>query len=142
MGKRYAPAHDIFITAGGLLQRLAGRRDTRVNSLHGQRIDRVGDDLVVEATSGDGTIEAARVGSARGFTLGVQWHPVWQTTLNRTGSRPRHSARPRAPGDSANTKARERSTSPGATRRARARGPELAQARCEVDRAKCERDRL
>lgn len=82
VAERYAPAHDIAITAGGLLERLTGRRDARVNSLHGQGIDRVGDDLVVEATAGDGTIEAVRVGSARGFALGVQWHPEWRPAAN------------------------------------------------------------
>jgi putative glutamine amidotransferase len=32
---------------------------------------------VVEARAPDGTIEAVRVERARGFALGVQWHPEW-----------------------------------------------------------------
>ena len=83
VAERYAPAHDVAITAGGLIERLTGRREAKVNSLHGQGIDRVGDDLIVEARADDGTIEAVRVGSARGFALGVQWHPEWRPAENR-----------------------------------------------------------
>jgi putative glutamine amidotransferase len=32
---------------------------------------------VVEARAPDSTIEAVRVERARGFALGVQWHPEW-----------------------------------------------------------------
>ena len=33
--------------------------------------------LAVEALAPDNTIEAVRVERARGFALGVQWHPEW-----------------------------------------------------------------
>lgn len=75
---QYAPAHDVTLADGGVLQRLAGRNTVRVNSLHGQGVDRLGDGLAVEATAPDGTIEAIRPLNARNFALGVQWHPEWK----------------------------------------------------------------
>uniref|UniRef100_E1T8Q3 gamma-glutamyl-gamma-aminobutyrate hydrolase n=1 Tax=Burkholderia sp. (strain CCGE1003) TaxID=640512 RepID=E1T8Q3_BURSG len=76
---QYAPSHSISLTRGGLLQRLAGGADqARVNSLHGQGIARLGAGLAIEARAPDGLIEAVSVRSARGFALGVQWHPEWK----------------------------------------------------------------
>jgi len=46
----------------------------RVNSIHHQGIKTLGDNLRVEARSGDGVIEAVR-GMGGSFILGVQWHP-------------------------------------------------------------------
>lgn len=76
--ERYAPAHEVELCAGGQLHDLARTRSARVNSLHGQGIDRLGEGLAVEAVAPDGTIEAVRVTTARSFALGVQWHPEWQ----------------------------------------------------------------
>lgn len=75
---QYGPAHDVMLEAGGLLRRLAGTDRIRVNSLHGQGVDRLGPDLAVEARAPDGLVEAFRVKSAPGFALAVQWHPEWQ----------------------------------------------------------------
>lgn len=75
---QYASAHDIALAPGGFLERLAGKPAVRVNSLHGQGVDRLGEGLVVEATAPDGTIEAIRPADARAFALGVQWHPEWR----------------------------------------------------------------
>ncbi|MBI3707589.1 MAG: gamma-glutamyl-gamma-aminobutyrate hydrolase family protein [Proteobacteria bacterium] len=74
---RYAPAHDVNLVAGGLLARLAGAALAKVNSLHGQAIDRLAPGLIVEATSPDGVVEAVRVAEAKSFALGLQWHPEW-----------------------------------------------------------------
>jgi putative glutamine amidotransferase len=77
---QYLPAHAVRIARGSLLSELAGGAEQAiVNSLHYQGIDRLGDGLVVEATAPDGTIEAIRVDNARGFALGVQWHPEFRT---------------------------------------------------------------
>ena len=74
----YAPAHSIAIVPDGLLTKLSGLTQARVNSLHHQGIDRLAPGLKVEATAPDGQIEAvSRPGSAA-FLLGVQWHPEWQ----------------------------------------------------------------
>jgi putative glutamine amidotransferase len=73
--QRYGPKHPIALT--GELARIVGADTVMVNSLHGQAIGRPAVGLVVEALAADGTIEAVRVASARGFALGVQWHPEW-----------------------------------------------------------------
>lgn len=75
---QYAHAHDILIEPSGLLARLAGTTRLKVNSLHGQGIDRLGTGLVIEASAPDSTVEAIRPYSARNFALGVQWHPEWK----------------------------------------------------------------
>jgi putative glutamine amidotransferase len=73
---QYAPIHDV--TLSGTLERIAGTRTIKVNSLHGQGIDRLGQGLVAEAIAPDGQIEGVRVTDARAFALGVQWHPEWR----------------------------------------------------------------
>lgn len=73
--QRYDVAHRVRLTPGGLLQRLAGSDYVMVNSLHGEAIDRLASDLVVEAVADDATIEAVRLNAATSFVLGVQWHP-------------------------------------------------------------------
>jgi len=76
---QYAPSHSIRLTKGGLLQRLAsGANEARVNSLHGQGVERLGVGLTAEAVASDGLIEAMSVKEARAFALGVQWHPEWK----------------------------------------------------------------
>ena len=73
---RHAKAHDVVLVAGGLLHRLAGGSDrARVNSLHDQGIARLSPQLSLEAVAPDGVIEAVRVTRAKGFAVGVQWHP-------------------------------------------------------------------
>ncbi len=73
---QYAPIHDV--TLSGTLERIAGTRTIKVNSLHGQGIDRLGGGLIAEAIAADGQIEGVRVKDARAFALGVQWHPEWR----------------------------------------------------------------
>ena len=79
---QYGPAHDIHLTGGGLLARIAGRDRIKVNSLHAQGIDRLGAGLVVEGQAPDGVVEAVRVADAPGFAVAVQWHPEWQVLRN------------------------------------------------------------
>jgi putative glutamine amidotransferase len=75
---QYGPAHDVVLAPGGLLRRLAETDRVRVNSLHSQGIERLGQGLAVEARAPDGLIEAFRVEDAARFALAVQWHPEWQ----------------------------------------------------------------
>jgi putative glutamine amidotransferase len=75
---QYAQVHDMNLTPGGTLEALARTRTIKVNSLHGQGVDRVGDGLEVEATAPDGTVEGLRVRDAKTFALGLQWHPEWR----------------------------------------------------------------
>ncbi len=79
--ERYATRHEVVIAKGGLLSSIVGTGPVRVNSLHRQAIDRLGEGLSVEATAPDGTIEAISVADAKSFALGVQWHPeFWATS--------------------------------------------------------------
>jgi len=71
----YDDAHEIALTPGGLLARLAGTTRVAVNSLHHQGIARLAPGLRIEATAPDGLVEAFTVADAPGFTLAVQWHP-------------------------------------------------------------------
>ncbi len=78
----YGPRHPVSIQPGGVLHRLLDRETVEVNSLHWQAIDRLADGLLVEAVAPDGVIEAVSVAGARGFVLGVQWHPEYRATEN------------------------------------------------------------
>jgi putative glutamine amidotransferase len=76
---QYGPSHLLHLMQGGLLARLAsGAQTVRVNSLHAQGIEQLGDGLTIEARAPDGLIEAVSVTHARAFALGVQWHPEWK----------------------------------------------------------------
>ena len=79
---QYGPAHDVVLEPGGVLRALATADRVRVNSLHNQGIDRLGEELAVEARAPDGVVEAFRVRAARRFALAVQWHPEWQVMSN------------------------------------------------------------
>jgi putative glutamine amidotransferase len=46
---QYGPAHEVELTRGGLLQRLAGKDRITVNSLHSQGVQTLGRDLDIEA---------------------------------------------------------------------------------------------
>ncbi len=74
---RTGKAHAIRVTPGSWLHRVAGAAEIPVNSLHNQGVERLAPGLVVEGTAPDGTIEAVRVANARGFAVGVQWHPEY-----------------------------------------------------------------
>jgi putative glutamine amidotransferase len=75
---RAAIAHEVWVTAGSLLDRLM--RETEedggfpVNSRHHQSVKALGTGLITTATAPDGVIEAIEDPSKR-FCLGVQWHP-------------------------------------------------------------------
>jgi len=81
--EQYLPAHEIRIKAGGTLYELTGRNGSaRVNSLHGQAIDRLGPGLRIEAEAPDGVVEAVSVTDRAAFGLAVQWHPEWYATTD------------------------------------------------------------
>lgn len=78
LDEQYGPAHEVELTSGGLLHRLAGQATIKVNSLHSQGVQKLGRDLEIEARAPDGVIEAFRVRNAPSFALAVQWHPEWK----------------------------------------------------------------
>lgn len=73
--RKVALAHWVTLTQGGVLNKLVGGERVLVNSLHAQAIDRVAPNLMVEALSDDGVVEAVSAPDAPGYVLGVQWHP-------------------------------------------------------------------
>jgi putative glutamine amidotransferase len=75
---QYGPAHAVSVTDGGLLSRLVGIKTFKVNSLHAQGIAQLAPALHADAVAPDGTIEAVSMPDARGFLLGLQWHPEWR----------------------------------------------------------------
>lgn len=79
---QYAPAHEVRVQEGGLLAEIVRERSFRINSLHGQGIDRLAASLRVEAEAPDGTVEAVSGRDAKGFLLGLQWHPEWKWAKN------------------------------------------------------------
>jgi putative glutamine amidotransferase len=75
---QYGPVHEVTVARGGLLARLVGERTFKVNSLHSQGIDRLAPALRADAVAPDGTVEAVSMPNAKGFLLGLQWHPEWR----------------------------------------------------------------
>jgi putative glutamine amidotransferase len=78
---QYGPAHDVRVE-GGLLARIVREKTFKVNSLHSQGIDRLAASLHADAIAPDGIIEAVSMPGAKGFLLGLQWHPEWRWSEN------------------------------------------------------------
>lgn len=84
--QQYAPAHEVSLTPGGVLERILGAKSHTVNSLHGQGIKTLGKGLKVEAYAPDGLIEAISFQANDNFVVGVQWHPEWQYQQDKLSS--------------------------------------------------------
>jgi putative glutamine amidotransferase len=69
-----ARRHVVTFETGSILSRIYGSAEAKVNTLHHQGLDRLGDGLVVEGRTDDGLIEAVRW-DGDWWMLGVQWHP-------------------------------------------------------------------
>ena len=69
-----ARRHTVTFEAGSVLRDVYGATEAKVNTLHHQGVARLSPDLVVEARTDDGLIEAARW-AGDWWALGVQWHP-------------------------------------------------------------------
>lgn len=82
LDEQYGPAHPLELPVGGLLARIMESPRITVNSLHGQGLDRLAPSLVPEAYAEDGLVEAFSCPTAKGFVLGVQWHPEWRVMEN------------------------------------------------------------
>lgn len=65
--------HAIRVDPDSELRLILGADEVRVNSLHHQAVDTVGEDLRAVAWAEDGTVEA--VEDRRSRIIGVQWHP-------------------------------------------------------------------
>ena len=83
---RFGLAHDLRLDAGGVFARLINDTGIRVNSAHGQGIDRLAPGLVVEAEAPDGLIEGVRLSDRGTFVVGVQWHAEHRWAEHRLSS--------------------------------------------------------
>lgn len=71
-GDRHARVHDVSLDPDSLAASVYGTT-LRVNSLHHQAVDRLGEGLVIAGRSPDGTVEAVELPGRA--VLAVQWHP-------------------------------------------------------------------
>ncbi|WP_343312594.1 gamma-glutamyl-gamma-aminobutyrate hydrolase family protein [Brucella sp. BE17] len=79
--ERFAIQHPVTIKPTSCLGQILKQESVEVNSVHRQAIDRLAPRLAVEAVAKDGTVEAVSVTDAKGFVVGVQWHPeYWAAT--------------------------------------------------------------
>jgi len=69
-----APSHKIAISAGSILEPIAGGPDAVVNSTHHQAVEHPGKGLDVIARAPDGVIESISGTNREHWVLGVQWH--------------------------------------------------------------------
>ena len=83
---QYQPAHEISLSPNGLLAKILGETSHKVNSLHGQGIKTLGENLKVEANAPDGLIEAISYNKNGAFAVGVQWHPEWKFSEDKLSS--------------------------------------------------------
>ena len=68
------PRMHVDVRKDSMLRKIVGRDRLKVNSLHHQAVDRLGDGLSVCARDETGVIQATESKSYP-FLLGVQWHP-------------------------------------------------------------------
>lgn len=74
---QYADRHTVRCVPGGALQRLTRCGGFGVSSLHSQGVRELAPQLVSEAHSEDGLVEAFRWNDLGQFAWGFQFHPEW-----------------------------------------------------------------
>ncbi|WP_370210875.1 gamma-glutamyl-gamma-aminobutyrate hydrolase family protein [Roseovarius sp.] len=89
--EKFALRHVVRFSEGGPFHGLLGAVEVMTNTLHGQGIVRPGKGVVIDGHAPDGTPEAIYVEGAKGFALGVQWHPEYNACTDPV-SRPLFSA--------------------------------------------------
>jgi putative glutamine amidotransferase len=75
--ERYRLRQRLNVRPRGQLAGIVKQRRVLVNSLHSQVVDDLARGLAIEATAEDGSIEAVSVAGAKGFALGVIFHPEY-----------------------------------------------------------------
>ncbi|MHA3978727.1 gamma-glutamyl-gamma-aminobutyrate hydrolase family protein [Halovulum sp. GXIMD14794] len=68
------PRKTVRIVEASRLSRISGHETMRVNALHTQSVDRLGDGLRIAACEPSGVVQAVEC-TGEVFYLGVQWHP-------------------------------------------------------------------
>ena len=74
--------HRIDFVKNGYFSKLLNKGSCLVNSLHGQAIDTIANELKIEAFSDDGVIEAISISNHPSFAVGVQWHAEYEPEKN------------------------------------------------------------
>lgn len=77
LDEAYVERHFVTCTPGGALERITRMGRFPVSSLHSQGVKVLGQDLVAEAHSDDGLVEAFRWHDDGVFAWGFQFHPEW-----------------------------------------------------------------
>lgn len=85
--ERFAINHPVKVKASGCLAAIVGSETPKVNSLHRQAISELAPRLAIEAEADDGTVEAVSVIDAKGYAVGVQWHPEYWAKTDSTSRR-------------------------------------------------------
>lgn len=80
--KTVRPRKEIRIEPDTVLRQILGIERLRVNSLHDQAVNDLGENLRVAATEHNSVIQAIEH-TKRPFVLGVQWHPEYLPQLRR-----------------------------------------------------------
>ncbi len=83
LNEQYADSHQVNLIPTGQLSKIINSPTMKVNSLHTQGVDKLADNLAVEAMSEDGLCEAFSVINAKAFSMAVQWHPEWKVKNNK-----------------------------------------------------------
>lgn len=73
----FAFSHEVIPAPASVYARIVGTDPVMVNSVHYQRIERLGDGLRVQATASDGVVEAIASREADPLIFAVQWQPEW-----------------------------------------------------------------
>ncbi|MEM1343517.1 MAG: gamma-glutamyl-gamma-aminobutyrate hydrolase family protein [Pseudomonadota bacterium] len=68
------PRKEVHFDPGSRLAAICGAEPSRVNALHTQSVDRLGEDIRAVAWDGAGVVQAIEATSPR-LVIGVQWHP-------------------------------------------------------------------
>jgi putative glutamine amidotransferase len=76
------PLKTLRVEPGTMLAGLMNASETRINSLHNQGIDRLGEGLRVSGRDLDDIVQAVE-DPDRAFLVGVQWHPEFLLYLRR-----------------------------------------------------------
>jgi putative glutamine amidotransferase len=78
--ERDSRVHGVRIDPDSRLASILGAQSLRVNSIHHQAVDRLGEAMRVNARADDGTVEGVESDDPNWWMVGVQWHPEELTT--------------------------------------------------------------
>lgn len=89
--QQYSASHHVNVISDGKLAKIVNEAAINVNSLHTQGVDRLAENLTIEAIAEDGLVEAFSVTNSESFAMAVQWHPEWQVEKNKQSTQLFHA---------------------------------------------------